>query len=56
MGTESSSISDFYLKNSHSTFKIPMCGDVDSLNLSVSTSIILYEAMNQRKSINFISE
>jgi TrmH family RNA methyltransferase len=49
MGTESSSISDFYLKNSHLTFKIPMHGDVDSLNLSVSTSIILYEAMNQRK-------
>ena len=37
------------LKNSSSTFKIPMHGDVDSLNLSVSTAIILYEAMNQRK-------
>lgn len=54
MGTESSSINDFFLKNSHSNFKIPMDGDVDSLNLSVSTAIILYEAMNQRKSINFI--
>ena len=49
MGTESSSINEFFLKNSSSTFKIPMHGDVDSLNLSVSTAIILYEAMNQRK-------
>ena len=49
MGTESSSINEFFLKNSCSTFKIPMHGDVDSLNLSVSTAIILYEAMNQRK-------
>ena len=49
MGTESSSINEFFLKNSHSTFKIPMHGDVDSLNLSVSTAIILYEAINQRK-------
>ncbi len=49
MGTESSSINEFFLKNSRSTFKIPMHGDVDSLNLSVSTAIILYEAMNQRK-------
>ena len=30
-----------------------MTGNVDSLNLSVSTGIILYEVMNQRKSINF---
>jgi len=49
MGTESSSINEFFLINSHATFKIPMYGNVDSLNLSVSTAIILYEAMNQRK-------
>ena len=29
-------------------------GDVDSLNLSVSTAIILYQAMIQKKSINFM--
>ena len=31
-----------------------MIGDVDSLNLSVSTAIILYQAMIQKKSINFM--
>jgi len=54
MGTESSQINDMFLKNSNSTFRIPMIGDVDSLNLSVSTAIILYEAMIQKKSINFM--
>ena len=54
MGTESSRINDMFLKNSNSTFRIPMIGDVDSLNLSVSTAIILYEAMIQKKSINFM--
>ena len=54
MGTESSQINDTFLKNSDSTFKIPMIGDVDSLNLSVSTAIILYQAMIQKKSINFM--
>ena len=29
--------------------RIPMYGDVDSLNLSVATSIILAESVNQRK-------
>ena len=54
MGKESTRINDSFLKNSNSTFRIPMNGKVDSLNLSVSTAIILYEAMNQKKSINFI--
>ena len=54
MGTESSRINDIFLKNSDSTFRIPMTGDVDSLNLSVSSAIILYQAMIQKKSINFM--
>lgn len=53
MGTEADSISSEYIKQSNECFKIPMTGNVDSLNLSVSTGIILYEVMNQRKSINF---
>jgi 23S rRNA (guanosine2251-2'-O)-methyltransferase len=53
MGTEADSISSEFIKQSNECFKIPMTGNVDSLNLSVSTGIILYEVMNQRKSINF---
>ncbi|MBL6648618.1 MAG: RNA methyltransferase [Flavobacteriaceae bacterium] len=53
MGTEADSISTEFIEESNECFKIPMTGNVDSLNLSVSTGIILYEVMNQRKSINF---
>ena len=53
MGTEADSISSDFIEQSNECFKIPMTGNVDSLNLSVSTGIILYEVMNQRKSINF---
>ena len=49
MGPEKSCISEIFIKNSDELVKIPMFGDVDSLNLSVSTAIILYEAVNQRK-------
>jgi len=30
------------------TFKIPMKGDFESLNVSVATGMILYEVMKQR--------
>lgn len=53
MGTESDSISSEFIEESNECFKIPMTGNVNSLNLSVSAGIILYEVMNQRKSINF---
>ena len=49
MGPEKSSISEIFMKNSDELISIPMFGNVDSLNLSVSTGIILYEAINQRK-------
>jgi len=49
MGPERSSISEIFMKNSDELISIPMFGNVDSLNLSVSTGIILYEAVNQRK-------
>ena len=49
MGPEKSSISEIFMKNSDELISIPMFGNVDSLNLSVSTGIILYEAVNQRK-------
>ena len=36
------------LKNADSTIFIPMKGDFDSFNVSVSTGIVLYQAMKQR--------
>ena len=49
MGPEKSKVSSDFKKISDCVIGIPMYGDVDSLNLSVATSIILAESVNQRK-------
>lgn len=46
-GAESEGLSEFWFKNSDEIFTIPMKGIVDSLNVSVSVAITLYEALRQ---------
>lgn len=53
MGTEADGLTDFWLKHATSRIKIPMRGKIDSLNVSISTAVITFEAIRQR-SINFI--
>ena len=48
MGTEATGLSDFWLKNSDEKIKIPMRGLIDSLNVSTSAAIFVFEAMRQR--------
>ena len=48
MGTEADGLSDFWLKNATKRIKIPMRGKIDSLNVSVSTAVLTFEAMRQR--------
>lgn len=48
MGTEADGLTEFWLKNSDARIKIPMRGKIDSLNVSVSTAILTFEAMRQR--------
>ncbi|MHC1780572.1 MAG: TrmH family RNA methyltransferase [Bacteroidales bacterium] len=48
MGTESTGLSDFWRERAHKKIKIPMMGLLDSLNVSVSTAVICYEALRQR--------
>jgi TrmH family RNA methyltransferase len=48
MGTEADGLTDFWLNNADSRIKIPMRGKIDSLNVSVSTAILTFEAMRQR--------
>jgi len=48
MGTEADGLTDFWLENVDSRIKIPMRGKIDSLNVSVSTAILTFEAMRQR--------
>jgi TrmH family RNA methyltransferase len=48
VGTEDKGLSDFWMRNADVKVKIPMMGKVNSLNVSVSTALILYEAVRQR--------
>ncbi|GAP71371.1 hypothetical protein SAMD00024442_11_31 [Candidatus Symbiothrix dinenymphae] len=48
MGTEANGLTDFWLKQANARIKIPMRGVIDSLNVSVSTAILTFEAMRQR--------
>ncbi|MFL2639351.1 MAG: TrmH family RNA methyltransferase [Flavobacteriaceae bacterium] len=50
IGKESSSISKEWIENSDKLIKIPMKGKMDSLNLSISAAIVIFEASNQRES------
>ena len=56
IGNEGSGISEKVKKNCDFLVKIPMLGKITSLNASVSTGIIIYEAVKQRinrKIVNF---
>lgn len=48
MGTEADGLTDFWINNATERIKIPMRGKIDSLNVSVSTAVITFEAMRQR--------
>ncbi|GAB6012303.1 TrmH family RNA methyltransferase [Viscerimonas tarda] len=48
MGTEADGLTAFWLENADTRIKIPMRGRIDSLNVSVSTAILTFEAMRQR--------
>lgn len=49
MGSEAFGLSESWLEHVDDQVRIPMSGRVDSLNLSVATAVILYEALRQRK-------
>ena len=55
-GNESSGISNEALELADTVIKIPMFGMVQSLNLSVSVAIILYEAIRQRAAVGYYTE
>ena len=50
LGSEEDGISEEYLKLCAHKTKIPMIGNIGSLNVSVSAGVILYEVVRQRKS------
>ena len=48
MGTESTGLSDAWRAAADAHIRIPMLGRLDSLNVSVSAAILLFEAVRQR--------
>ena len=50
MGTEATGLTDIWRKAADAHIKIPMLGKLDSLNVSVSAAILMYEAVRQRNS------
>ncbi len=48
MGTEATGLSDMWLKSSDQNIIIPMQGEIDSMNVSVSAAILIFEAKRQR--------
>ena len=49
MGTESTGLTDQWRTAADTHIRIPMLGQLDSLNVSVSAAILLYEAVRQRE-------
>lgn len=48
VGTEDTGLSRFWMQNADIKVKIPMMGKVNSLNVSIATALITYEAVRQR--------
>lgn len=48
MGSEGEGISAEYLKKADLEVKIPLIGEIESLNVSVAAGVLLYEAVRQR--------
>jgi TrmH family RNA methyltransferase len=49
VGTEDEGLTDFWMQNADLKVKIPMMGKINSLNVSIATALITYEAVRQRK-------
>ena len=49
MGTESTGLTDVWRQAADAHIRIPMLGQLDSLNVSVSAAILLFEAVRQRQ-------
>ena len=48
VGTEATGLSNEWLENSDENIMIPMQGEIDSMNVSVSAGILIFEAKRQR--------
>ena len=51
LGSEQNGLNRFWIDHADTQVKIPMHGQVDSLNVSTSAAIMIYETLRQRKKI-----
>lgn len=49
VGTEQLGLSPLWLEQATLQVRIPMCGIADSLNVAMATTVLLYEALRQRR-------
>ncbi|MCB1111968.1 MAG: RNA methyltransferase [Chlamydiales bacterium] len=49
VGTEQLGLSDKWMDHADIQVRIPMCGVADSLNVAMATTLLLYEALRQRR-------
>ena len=49
MGAEATGLTQQWRKAADKHIRIPMCGKLDSLNVSVSSAILMFEAIRQRR-------
>lgn len=52
VGAEHEGLSDYWLDNADIKVRIPMAGHLDSLNVSTSAAILMYEAVRQRSIVS----
>ncbi len=52
LGTEDEGLTDFWMSHADLKVRIPMAGKVNFLNVSVSTALLVYEAVRQRSRIH----
>ena len=48
MGSEADGLTDIWIENADANIIIPMKGKIDSMNVSVSAAIVVFEALRQR--------
>ena len=47
MGSEDKGVGQLWIENTDNILEIPMSKNIDSLNLSVSAGILMYDALKQ---------
>ena len=48
LGSEQNGLSEFWHKNADERIRVPMQGDVNSLNVSITAALVIYESVRQR--------